>query len=131
MFSPVRRPGARSRAIHDAPRVLTLLRHFDTTGSTMSTATETLTRTKITEPSMWAVMFHNDDYTPFDFVVAILERFFNMSEDTAREVADKVHKEGQAKIGRYTKEIAETKVSQVTALAARNGHPLKVTPEEA
>ena len=97
----------------------------------MSTATETATRIRITEPSMWAVVFHNDDYTPFDFVIAILMRFFNMGEDKAQEIAQRVHEEGKAKIGRYTKEIAKTKVSQVTEAATRSNHPLKVTAEEA
>lgn len=97
----------------------------------MTTATQTQTRTTLKTPSMWAIVVHNDDYTPFDFVIEVLERFLNMTNDQAADAAQRVHTRGKDKLGRFTKEIAITKTTQITDLATRNGHPLKVTAEEA
>lgn len=79
---------------------------------------------------MWVVVLHNDDFTPMDFVVAILEEVFDKDEAEAEEIMLRVHNEGRSKVHRYTREIAETKVSQTMALATAHGHPLLCTAEE-
>jgi ATP-dependent Clp protease adaptor protein ClpS len=97
----------------------------------MSTATETLTKVKLKTPSMWKVLLHNDDYTPMDFVIAVLVQVFHKGEEEAHALALTVHNQGKANIGLYTKEVALTKVSQVERIAREEQHPLKVTAEEA
>lgn len=97
----------------------------------MSTATDTLTRTKLKLPSMWKILLHNDDFTPMDFVTEILIQVFHKSEQEAVELMLTVHLQGKANVGLYTKEIAETKVTQVQRLAEAAGHPLMTTAEEA
>lgn len=79
---------------------------------------------------MWHVVLHNDEFTPMDFVVYLLEEVFNKVEDEAEAIMLKVHNEGRARVGRYTKEIALTKVHQATELAEQHKHPLLVTAEE-
>lgn len=95
-----------------------------------NTATETLTRTRLKEPSMWTIIIHNDDFTPFDFVEAILKRYFNKTAEEAAIIAGTVHENGKAPLGLFTKEIALTKVEAVTKVAEAKGHPLKLTAQE-
>lgn len=90
-----------------------------------------LTKPKLAKPKLYAVVLHNDDFTPMDFVVLILERFFHKSGDEAHHLMMKVHVEGKAAVGVYTYEVAETKVDQCMTLAAKFQHPLMVTAEEA
>jgi ATP-dependent Clp protease adaptor protein ClpS len=88
-------------------------------------------KTKVEPPAMYNVVLNNDDYTPMDFVVEILERFFSLNEDKATQVMLAVHYEGKAVCGTYTSEVAETKVAQVTMYSRENEHPLLCTMEKA
>ena len=85
---------------------------------------------KTKKPSMYRVLLLNDDYTPMEFVVHILERFFNKSRAAATEIMLHVHHRGVGVCGVYTYEIAETKVSQVIDFARRHQHPLQCTMEK-
>ncbi|MFM2630245.1 ATP-dependent Clp protease adapter ClpS [Vibrio chagasii] len=86
--------------------------------------------TKVKPPAMYNVVLNNDDYTPMDFVIEILERFFSLDIEKATEVMLKVHYEGKAICGTYSAEIAETKVAQVTMYSKENEHPLLCTMEQ-
>lgn len=90
-----------------------------------------LTRQRVEPPSMYKVVLHNDDYTPMDFVIDVLTRFFNMQYEKASEVMLQVHYEGKAICGVFTAEIAETKVQQVSTYAKEHEHPLLCTMERA
>ena len=78
---------------------------------------------------MYKVLLLNDDYTPMEFVVYVLERFFGISHAQAVDIMLTVHNKGVAVVGVYSYEIAETKVAQVMELARRNEHPLQCTME--
>ena len=86
---------------------------------------------KVKKPSMYKVIMLNDDYTPMEFVVMVLERYFNKSHDEATHIMMHVHQKGVGICGVYTYEIAETKVSQVMDLARQHQHPLQCTLEKA
>ena len=90
--------------------------------------TETKTRTQ--RPPLYKVMILNDDYTPMEFVVLVLERFFGMNHAQAYDLMLTVHKKGLAVVGVFAFEIAETKVSQVMDFARRHQHPLQCTMEK-
>ena len=75
-------------------------------------------------PSMYKVIILNDDYTPMDFVVSVLERFFSMGIEKATQVMLQVHTEGKGACGIFTRDIAETKAMQVNEYARNNEHPL-------
>lgn len=92
--------------------------------------TATAREIKIKVPKLWKVIFHNDDFTPMDFVVELLKAVFNKTDEEADFLTNKVHEEGQAVIGLYTKEVAETKVIQAQKIAEDFEHPLLVTFEE-
>jgi len=100
----------------------------DDGGGDASVVVETKTRTK--RPPLYKVLLLNDDYTPMEFVVAVLERFFGMSHAQAFEIMLTVHKKGVAVVGLFTHEIAETKVTQVMDFARRHQHPLQCTMEK-
>jgi ATP-dependent Clp protease adaptor protein ClpS len=87
------------------------------------------TRAKTRRPPLYKVMLLNDDYTPMEFVVHILERFFGMTHAQAGEIMLTVHKKGLAVVGVFSHEIAETKVTQVMDFARRHQHPLQCTME--
>ncbi len=80
---------------------------------------------------MYKVIILNDDYTPMDFVVMILERFFAMDRETATRIMLQVHTRGSGVCGIFTREIAETKVAQVQNYSRQHDHPLKCTMEVA
>lgn len=82
-------------------------------------------------PKQYKVLLLNDDYTPMDFVIFVLMRFFRKTIDEAESIMWKVHKEGVGLAGIYSYEIAETKVAQVVRVARAEGHPLRCTMEEA
>jgi ATP-dependent Clp protease adaptor protein ClpS len=84
---------------------------------------------KVRQPQLYNVILLNDDYTPMDFVVHVLEVFFGMTRDRATRVMLQVHTQGRGTCGQYTREIAETKVHQVNAFARENQHPLLCTME--
>jgi ATP-dependent Clp protease adaptor protein ClpS len=88
------------------------------------------TRTKTKRPSMYKVLMLNDDYTPMEFVVHVLERFFSKNREEATQIMLHVHRRGVGVCGVYTYEVAETKVTQVTEFARRNQHPLRCTLEK-
>ncbi|NOH95278.1 ATP-dependent Clp protease adapter ClpS [Vibrio sp. 99-70-13A1] len=87
--------------------------------------------TKVKPPALYNVVLNNDDYTPMDFVIEILERFFSLDIEKATDVMLKVHYEGKAICGTFSAEIAETKVAQVTMYSKENEHPLLCTMEQA
>ena len=91
----------------------------------------TKTRTKPKKPSQFKVLMLNDDYTPMEFVVIVLKRFFNMDLEQATRVMLHVHQRGVGVCGIYPYEIAETKVNQVMDFARQNQHPLQCTLEKA
>lgn len=88
------------------------------------------TRRKTQRPPMYKVLLLNDDYTPMEFVVHILERFFGLNHAQAFEIMLTVHKKGVAVVGVFSHEIAETKVTQVMDFARRHEHPLQCTMEK-
>ncbi|OUD10986.1 ATP-dependent Clp protease adapter ClpS [Marivivens niveibacter] len=88
------------------------------------------TRPKTKRPPMYKVLILNDDYTPMEFVVQVLERFFGMTHAQAFEIMLTVHKKGVAVVGVYSYEIAETKVAQVMDFSQRHQHPLQCTMEK-
>ncbi|MEM7317583.1 MAG: ATP-dependent Clp protease adapter ClpS [Pseudomonadota bacterium] len=88
------------------------------------------TRRKTQRPPLYKVLLLNDDYTPMEFVVHVLERFFGMSHAQAFELMLVVHKKGLAVVGVFSHEIAETKVGQVMDFARRHHHPLQCTMEK-
>ncbi len=90
----------------------------------------TKTRPKTKKPSLYKVLLLNDDYTPMEFVVYILERFFNKSQEDATHVMLHVHQKGVGLCGVYTFEVAETKVAQVMNFSRQNDHPLQCTMEK-
>jgi ATP-dependent Clp protease adaptor protein ClpS len=89
------------------------------------TKTKTKTKKKLQEPSFYKVLILNDDFTPMDFVVDLIIRFFSKSSDEATEIMLSIHHEGQGVCGIYPRDIAETKMNQVNQFARKNGHPLK------
>ena len=91
----------------------------------------TKTRTKPKKPSQFKVLLLNDDYTPMEFVVMVLKRFFQMDLEAATRVMLHVHQKGVGVCGVFTYEIAETKVNQVMDFARQNSHPLQCTLEKA
>ena len=82
-------------------------------------------RSKSKPPKLYKVVLFNDDYTTMDFVIEVLQTFFAMNRERATQVMLKVHQEGSAVCGVYPKDIAETKVTQVTAFAKQHEHPLR------
>ncbi len=87
-------------------------------------------RPRVKKPPLYQVVLLNDDYTPMEFVVQVLQKIFSMDRSTATRVMLEVHTKGKGKCGVYTFEIAETKVAQVTGLANQHQHPLLCTMEE-
>ena len=88
------------------------------------------TKPKTKKPSMYKVLMLNDDYTPMEFVVHILERFFNKNRQEATRIMMHVHRRGVGICGVYTYEVAETKVTQVMDFARQHQHPLQCTLEK-
>ena len=88
-------------------------------------------RPEVGLPPMYRVVLLNDDFTPMDFVVEVLQLFFGMDHDRATQVMLHVHTKGKGVCGVFTYEIAETKVAQVNEYSRQNEHPLKCTLEKA
>lgn len=91
----------------------------------------TQTTTKVKKPPMYKVIMLNDDFTPMDFVIEVLQRFFQISHEKAADIMMTVHKKGAAVCGTYTFEVAETKAMQVVDFAQKHDHPLQATVEPA
>lgn len=87
---------------------------------------------KTQKPRMYRVLLHNDDFTPMEFVVGLVQQLFRKTFEDAMQITLQVHERGLSVAGVYTREIAETKVAQVHNLARRNDHPLmsSIEPEE-
>ena len=99
-------------------------------GPGRGTAVITRTRPKTRKPSLYRVLILNDDYTPMEFVVHVLERFFQKDREAATRIMLHVHNHGVGECGVYTFEVAETKVSQVMDFARQNQHPLQCVMEK-
>src|ERR1700752_5273736 len=95
-------------------------------GTAVTTKTKTLTK----KPSLYRVLLLNDDYTPMEFVVHVLERFFNKDREAATRIMLHVHHHGIGECGVYTHEVAETKVTQVMDFARKHQHPLQCVMEK-
>ena len=87
-------------------------------------------RTRVRPPRLYKVLLLNDDYTPMDFVVSVLQRFFGMDTEQATRIMLKVHNEGRGLCGVFPRDIAATKVEQVSAHARQHQHPLACVMEE-
>ena len=89
------------------------------------------TRPKLKKPPMYKVLMLNDDFTPMEFVIMILEKLFRMDHEKAVQVMLNVHQKGKGVCGVFPHEVAQTKVAQVLELARQNEHPLQCSMEEA
>jgi|TARA_B100001964_G_C14087111_1_gene533099 ATP-dependent Clp protease adaptor protein ClpS len=87
-------------------------------------------RPKTKKPSLYKVLMLNDDYTPMEFVVQVLKRFFTMNQEEAMRIMLHIHQRGVGICGVFTYEVAETKVNQVMEVARKNQHPLQCTVEK-
>jgi ATP-dependent Clp protease adaptor protein ClpS len=94
------------------------------------TAVITKTKPQTKRPSLYRVLLLNDDYTPMEFVVHVLERFFNKDQETAHRIMMHVHQHGIGECGVFTYEVAETKVTQVMDFARKHQHPLQCVMEK-
>lgn len=90
----------------------------------------TRTESKTKKPSLYKVLLLNDDYTPMEFVVLVLERFFSKGREEAQRIMLHVHQKGVGVCGVFTYEVAETKVTQVMDFARNHQHPLQCTMEK-
>ena len=99
-------------------------------GTGPGTGVAAKTRPKTKKPSLYKVLLLNDDYTPMEFVVHILERIFGKNRDEAVQIMLHVHRHGVGICGVFTFEVAETKVAQVIEFARRHEHPLQCTMEK-
>ena len=87
------------------------------------------TKLRVQRPSMYRVLLINDDFTPMDFVVIVLQRFFHKTQEDALQIMMHVHKSGVGVCGIYTYDVAESKVSEVIGFAREHEHPLQCTLE--
>jgi ATP-dependent Clp protease adaptor protein ClpS len=87
-------------------------------------------KAKVKPPPLYKVMLLNDDYTPMEFVVVVLQKFFGMSRERATQVMLKVHREGIGVCGVFPRDVASTKVAQVAGYARKHQHPLQCVMEE-
>ena len=126
MFSDIIDPIERS-----APAMMAGRRQGEGDDAGTGVVTRTRTRTRTKQPSPYKVLMLNDDYTPMEFVVLCLQRFFRMSIEDATRVMLHVHQKGVGVCGIFSYEVAETKVSQVMDFAKQNQHPLQCTMEKA
>jgi len=101
------------------------------TGVVTDTRTDTRAERRLKKPRMYKVLLHNDDYTTMEFVVYVLQGIFNHSAAEATQIMLHVHKRGIGVAGVYTREVAETRVAQVEALARTHEFPLRCSAEEA
>ena len=94
-----------------------------------STDSNVMEKVELREPVLWTVVLHNDDYTPMDFVIAVLVEVFHLSVEDAEVITMRVHHEGKSPVGQFTKEIANSKAKHVSYLAEQCEHPLLATAE--
>ncbi len=86
---------------------------------------------KLKPPAMFKVVLLNDDFTPMEFVIMVIQQYFNKDRETASQIMLKVHREGRGICGVYSRDVAATKVEQVVTHARQSGHPLQCVMEEA
>jgi ATP-dependent Clp protease adaptor protein ClpS len=86
---------------------------------------------KLKPPSMFKVVLLNDDFTPMEFVIMVIQQYFNKDRETASQIMLKVHRDGRGICGVYSRDVAATKVEQVVTHARQSGHPLQCVMEEA
>ncbi len=114
-----------------APRAARAPRKGDDAGNNGSgTAVITKTKTQTKKPSMYRVLLLNDDYTPMEFVITVLRKYFNKGPDEANRIMLHVHHHGVGECGVFTYEVAETKVTQVMDFARKHQHPLQCIMEK-
>ena len=94
------------------------------------TKTGTRSQTRILYPSKYNVVFHNDDFTPMEFVIQILVEVFDRTLEQAKHITIQIHEAGQGVAGTFFHEVAEQKQQETVVLSRHNGHPLKVTLQE-
>ncbi len=99
-------------------------------GSNPGTTILTRTKTRTKRPNLYRVLLLNDDYTPMEFVVAVLQRFFNKNAEDATRIMLHVHQNGVGECGVFTYEVAETKVTQVMDFSRKHQHPLQCVMEK-
>ncbi|MEQ8481334.1 MAG: ATP-dependent Clp protease adapter ClpS [Hoeflea sp.] len=99
-------------------------------GSDRGTSVITRTKPQVKKPSLYRVLLLNDDYTPMEFVIHVLERFFQKDREQATRIMLHVHNHGVGECGVFTFEVAETKVTQVMDFARTNNHPLQCVMEK-
>ena len=99
-------------------------------GGGSGTAVITRTKTQTKKPNLYRVLLLNDDYTPMEFVIHVLERFFNKTRDEATQIMLHVHHNGVGECGVFTYEVAETKVTNVMDFARKHSHPLQCVMEK-
>ena len=110
------------------PRLMAERKDDEDGGTGVGVATRT--RTKSKKPSLYKVLMLNDDYTPMEFVVHVLEKFFQKDAEAATKIMLHVHHHGIGECGVFTYEIAETKVTQVMDFARKHQHPLQCVMEK-
>ena len=116
---------------NETPNRLTMARNGDPRrGDDTGTHIITKTRPKTKRPSLYKVLLLNDDYTPMEFVVHVLEQFFSKDREAATRIMLHVHNHGAGECGVYTYEVAETKVTQVMDFARKHQHPLQCVMEK-
>lgn len=98
-------------------------------GGRDGTGTAVLTRTRTRKPNLYRVLILNDDYTPMEFVVVVLQEFFGKDRETATQIMLKIHLDGKGVCGVYSRDVAATKVDQVLGAAKQAGHPLQCVSE--
>ena len=114
-----------SNIVPDSPTVPTAMATQERQGGLLEAE-----KVKTKPPPLYKVLLLNDDYTPMDFVVVVLQTVFGMSREKATQVMLQVHREGMGVCGTYTREVAAAKVDQVIGLARKHQHPLQCTMEE-
>jgi ATP-dependent Clp protease adaptor protein ClpS len=127
--SALGRRGAASSVSSDSQRVVAS-KEPKKNGGGAGTAVITRPKTQTKRPSMYRVLLLNDDYTPMEFVVAVLRKYFNKGPDEATRIMLHVHHHGVGECGVFTYEVAETKVTQVMDFARKHQHPLQCIMEK-
>ncbi|TCT12734.1 ATP-dependent Clp protease adaptor protein ClpS [Tepidamorphus gemmatus] len=117
-------------SVGSLPAVTRMARRQGEGDNGVGTGIVTKTRPKTKRPNLYRVLLLNDDYTPMEFVVHVLERFFNKGRDEATRIMLHVHQNGVGECGIYTYEVAETKVTQVMDFARKHQHPLQCVMEK-
>jgi ATP-dependent Clp protease adaptor protein ClpS len=130
--SPSRKANAPHERVRDSlrPRAADDDRRRRGGEGTPGNAVITRTKPQTKKPSLYRVLILNDDYTPMEFVVHVLERFFNKDRDAATQIMLHVHNHGIGECGVFTYEVAETKVTQVMDFARKHQHPLQCVMEK-